>query len=282
MAQVKIVTDSTALISPEEAEKYDITIIPLTVMVDGTVYQDGVTIGRDEFVQKMADAENLPTTSQPALGVFTEAYEKLANEGATSIISIHLTSGLSGTVDAAKQAAMMVNADVTVIDSDFIDRSEAFQVLAAAEAAQAGASKEEVLQKVQETHDKTDLYLTVAELDNLVKGGRLSKTAGFVAGLMNIQVGAHVVKGDIEVEVKGRGSKAIRKYIDSIIEKMKQAPNGVKRVDIAHVGIPEKTQALSDEIKEIFPDAEYHIYETSPTVATHTGPNAMGISIEYN
>lgn len=281
MAQVKIVTDSTALISPEEVEKYGITVIPLSVMIDGTVYQDGVTIGREEFVEKMAEAKNLPSTSQPPLGVFTEAYERLAKDG-SEIISIHLTKGLSGTVDAAQQAAMLVNADVTVLDSDFIDRAEGFQALAAAQLAQTGASKEEILAKIKEVHDKTQLYLTVAELDNLVKGGRLSKTAGFVAGLMNIQVGAHVVKGDIEVEVKGRGAKAIKKYINGIIEQMQAEPTGIKYINFAHVDIQEKIEELAKEVQEIFPDAGIQVFETSPTVATHAGPGALGISYEVN
>lgn len=281
MAQVKIVTDSTALISPEEVEQYNITVIPLSVMIDGTVYQDGVTIGRNEFVEKMAEAKNLPSTSQPPLGVFTEAYESLTKDG-SSVISIHLTKGLSGTVDAAQQAARLVNADITVLDSDFIDRAEAFQVLAAAELAQNGGSKEAILDKIHEVHDKTQLYLTVAELDNLVKGGRLSKTAGFVAGLMNIQVGSHVVKGDIQVEVKGRGAKAIKKYINGVIDKMKAEPAGIKNINLAHVGIQAKVEELAAEMQEIFPNASVKVFETSPTVATHAGPGALGISYEMN
>ncbi|WP_419155662.1 DegV family protein [Weissella minor] len=281
MAQVKIVTDSTALISKEEAEQYGITVVPLTVMIDGTVYQDGITIGRDEFVGMMAESSALPSTSQPSLGAFTEVYEDLAKDG-SSIISIHLTKGLSGTVNAAEQAAMMVNADITVLDSDFIDRSEAFQVIAAAKLAAEGASKEDILAKIKEVHDKTQLYLTVSELDNLVKGGRLSKTAGFVAGLMNIQVGAHVVAGDIQVEVKGRGAKAIKKYVNGFIDKMKDEPTGIKAVHLAHVGIPEKAQAWADEIQADFPDADVKVFETSPTVATHAGPGAIGFSYEIN
>jgi len=281
MANVKIVTDSAALILPEEAAKYGITIVPLTVMVDGKIYQDNVTITRDEFMEKMAESENLPTTSQPSLGVFTDAYESIAEEG-VEIISIHLSKGLSGTANAAEQAARMVNADITVIDSDFIDRAEGFQVLAAAEVAANGGTKEEVLAAIKETHDKTQLYLTIADLQNLVAGGRLSKTAGFVAGLINIQIGAHVVEGNINVEVKGRGAKSIKKYLNGVLDQMKTVEAGIKAAHVSHAGALDKAEALAEEVKSAFPDAAVTISQTSPTVSTHTGQGALGFSYLTN
>ena len=149
MAQVKIVTDSTAMLTPEEAAELDVKIVPLSITIDGTSYQDGVTLSRVEFMDKMAEAKNLPQTSQPALGYFTEVYESImAADPETQIISIHLTKGLSGTADAARQAALMVEGDITTLDSEFIDRAEGFQVLAAAKLAAAGASKEAVLADV--------------------------------------------------------------------------------------------------------------------------------------
>lgn len=283
MTKIKIVTDSAALIQPEEAAKYDITVVPLTVMIDGTMYQDGVTISREEFALRAQEAKGLPTTSQPPLGAFTEVYERLAQDGEdVAIISIHLTKGLSGTFDAAQQAARMVNADVTVVDSDFIDRSEAFQVLTAAELAQTGASKEAILAAIDDVRKRTDLYLTVSELDNLVAGGRLSKTAGFVAGLMNIHVGAHVQSGNINVEAKGRGPKATKKYLAQAIDKVAQNPAGVKRVDIAHTSIPRKAHQLAAVLKQRFPGVTVRVLQTSPTVTTHTGPGAFGVSFEFN
>ena len=198
MAQVKIVTDSTAMLLPDEIEKYDIKVIPLTITIDDVTYQDGITISPVEFMDKMAASKNLPQTSQPALGVFTEIYEPLVADG-SSVISIHLTKGLSGSVDAARQAAMMVDVDVTVIDSDLIDRSLGMVVLAAAEKAATGASRDEVLAEINAVKAKTEQYVLVSKLDNLVAGGRLSKTAGLLAGMLNIRIGAHVVKGNINV-----------------------------------------------------------------------------------
>ena len=272
MAQVKIVTDSTAMLTPEEAAELDVKIVPLSITIDGTSYQDGVTLSRVEFMDKMAEAKNLPQTSQPALGYFTEVYESImAADPETQIISIHLTKGLSGTADAARQAALMVEGDITTLDSEFIDRAEGFQVLAAAKLAAAGASKEAVLAEIQR-------YLTVSNLDNLVAGGRLSKTAGFIAGVLNIKVGAHIEQGNINVEVKGRGAKSTKAYLKKIVEQMQAAPNGVAAIGISHAGIPVEAQELADKVNEIFPDVKIVVQQTSPTVSTHTGAGAIGFS----
>ncbi|MDY2519532.1 DegV family protein [Weissella cibaria] len=279
MAQVKIVTDSTAMLTPEEAAELDVKIVPLSITIDGTSYQDGVTLSRVEFMDKMAEAKNLPQTSQPALGYFTEVYESImAADPETQIISIHLTKGLSGTADAARQAALMVEGDITTLDSEFIDRAEGFQVLAAAKLAAAGASKEAVLAEIQRVRDNTQLYLTVSNLDNLVAGGRLSKTAGFIAGVLNIKVGAHIEQGNINVEVKGRGAKSTKAYLKKIVEQMQAAPNGVVAIGISHAGIPVEAQELADKVNEIFPDVKIVVQQTSPTVSTHTGAGAIGFS----
>lgn len=279
MAQVKIVTDSTAMLTPEEAAELDVKIVPLSITIDGTSYQDGVTLSRIEFMDKMAEAKNLPQTSQPALGYFTEVYESImAADPETQIISIHLTKGLSGTADAARQAALMVEGDITTLDSEFIDRAEGFQVLAAAKLAAAGASKEAVLAEIQRVRDNTQLYLTVSNLDNLVAGGRLSKTAGFIAGVLNIKVGAHIEQGNINVEVKGRGAKSTKAYLKKIVEQMQAAPNGVAAIGISHAGIPVEAQELADKVNEIFPDVKIVVQQTSPTVSTHTGAGAIGFS----
>lgn len=279
MAQVKIVTDSTAMLTPEEAAELDVKIVPLSITIDGTSYQDGVTLSRVEFMDKMAEAKNLPQTSQPALGYFTEVYESImAADPETQIISIHLTKGLSGTADAARQAALMVEGDITTLDSEFIDRAEGFQVLAAAKLAAAGASKEAVLAEIQRVRDNTQLYLTVSNLDNLVAGGRLSKTAGFIAGVLNIKVGAHIEQGNINVEVKGRGAKSTKAYLKKIVEQMQAAPDGVAAIGISHAGIPVEAQELADKVNEIFPDVKIVVQQTSPTVSTHTGAGAIGFS----
>lgn len=128
MAKIKIVTDSSITIEPELVKELDLTIVPLTVMVDGVVYSD-TNLKEGEFLRLMQTSKNLPKTSQPPVGVFAEVFEALAEEDAR-IISIHMSHALSGTVEAARQGATLANADVTVIDSSFTDQAMKFQVVA--------------------------------------------------------------------------------------------------------------------------------------------------------
>lgn len=280
MTKVKIITDSTARLTPEEVAQYDISVVPLTVMIDGTVYHDGVSITPSEFIEKMATSKNLPTTSQPSLGAFTEVYETVPED--VEVLSLHLTHHLSGTVQAAEQAARLVPHDIVVCDSNYIDRALAAQVLVAGRMAQAGASRDEILAELQRVEDNTELYLTVTTLKNLVAGGRLSKASGLIGTLLDIKLGAHVPLGKITMEVKGRGKKTIKGYQDLIFERMHAEPNGIAVIGISHADAAEEAEQLAARARDEFPEAIVDIAETTPIESTHAGPGAMGISYLKN
>ncbi|MCC6122649.1 DegV family protein [Weissella cibaria] len=280
MTKVKIITDSTARLTPEEVAQYDISVVPLTVMIDGTVYHDGVSITPSEFIEKMAASKNLPTTSQPSLGAFTEVYETVPED--VEVLSLHLTHHLSGTVQAAEQAARLVPHDIVVRDSNYIDRALAAQVLVAGRMAQAGASRDEILAELQRVEDNTELYLTVTTLKNLVAGGRLSKASGLIGTLLDIKLGAHVPLGKITMEVKGRGKKTITGYQDLIFERMHAEPNGIAVIGISHADAAEEAEQLAARARDEFPEAIVDIAETTPIESTHAGPGAMGISYLKN
>ncbi|NKN29390.1 DegV family protein [Weissella cibaria] len=280
MTKVKIITDSTARLTPEEVAQYDISVVPLTVMIDGTVYHDGVSITPSEFIEKMAASKNLPTTSQPSLGAFTEVYETVPED--VEVLSLHLTHHLSGTVQAAEQAARLVPHDIVVRDSNYIDRALAAQVLVAGRMAQAGASRDEILAELQRVEDNTELYLTVTTLKNLVAGGRLSKASGLIGTLLDIKLGAHVPLGKITMEVKGRGKKTIKGYQDLIFERMHAEPNGIAVIGISHADAAEEAEQLAARARDEFPEAIVDIAETTTIESTHAGPGAMGISYLKN
>lgn len=280
MTKVKIITDSTARLTPEEVAQYDISVVPLTVMIDGTVYHDGVSITPSEFIEKMAASKSLPTTSQPSLGAFTEVYETVPED--VEVLSLHLTHHLSGTVQAAEQAARLVPHDIVVRDSNYIDRALAAQVLVAGRMAQAGASRDEILAELQRVEDNTELYLTVTTLKNLVAGGRLSKASGLIGTLLDIKLGAHVPLGKITMEVKGRGKKTIKGYQDLIFERMHAEPNGIAVIGISHADAAEEAEQLAARAHDEFPEAIVDIAETTPIESTHAGPGAMGISYLKN
>ncbi|MGY4841263.1 DegV family protein [Weissella cibaria] len=280
MTKVKIITDSTARLTPEEVAQYDISVVPLTVMIDGTVYHDGVSITPSEFIEKMVASKSLPTTSQPSLGAFTEVYETVPED--VEVLSLHLTHHLSGTVQAAEQAARLVPHDIVVRDSNYIDRALAAQVLVAGRMAQAGATRDEILAELQRVEDNTELYLTVTTLKNLVAGGRLSKASGLIGTLLDIKLGAHVPLGKITMEVKGRGKKTIKGYQDLIFERMHAEPNGIAVIGISHADAAEEAEQLAARARDEFPEAIVDIAETTPIESTHAGPGAMGISYLKN
>jgi DegV family protein with EDD domain len=210
MSKIKIVTDSSLTIEPELVEKYDITVVPLSVMIDGVVYSDNDMKEEGKFLNLMRNSKELPKTSQPPVGVFAEVYENLMKNGAEHIVSIHITHTLSGTVEAARQGANLAGADVTVIDSTFTDQCQKFQVVQAAKLAQEGASLEEVLAKVEEVRQKSELYIGVSTLENLVKGGRIGRVTGLLSSLLNIRVVMEMIDCELNTVIKGRGVKTFK------------------------------------------------------------------------
>lgn len=279
MTQIKVVTDSSIQLSPNEIAENNITIIPLSLMIDGTVYSDGVTITRTEFMEKMAAAKALPKTSQPPIGAFVDAYDDLAGDD-VEILSVHMMESISGTVHTAAQAAQLSKAEVTVVDSEVTDRAMAFQVLTAAKMAAEGKSMADILARLEEIKQHTKLFLTVPSLDNLVAGGRLNKAVGVIGGLLNIKVVIEVIKGQITIAAKGRGMKTIHKYFEHIYEEM-QSFGSIKRIGVSHAGALEGAQVVVDKVRAMFPNAEVYLEQTSPIISTHVGPGVVAIMYEY-
>lgn len=275
MTKIKVVTDSSVQMTPEEIEQYDVTVIPLSIMIDNTVYVDGVTIQRDEFVEKMNNSNSLPTTSQPAIGTMVDKFNELTADG-SSVLGIFMAESLSGTVNSARQAAEMADGDVTVVDSEFTDRAMSFQVIEAAKLAEQGASMATILDTVKQVEANTTLRMAVVDLTNIVKGGRLSKAAGMIGSLLNIKVTLSMENGKLEILKKGRGMKTIRAFKDEVIQTMSQLPD-VKGVGVSYVGIPEDAQAMGEEIRQALPGVEVLVRTTTPVVATHAGQGAFAI-----
>jgi DegV family protein with EDD domain len=274
MSQIKIVTDSSCGVTDEEIKKYDISIVPLSVMIDDTIYVEGETITNEEFIQKMTVSKTLPKTSQPPLGKFVEMFDQLGEDG-SEIISFNMLEAISGTVHTAEQAAQLSKSNVTVVDSQFTDRALAFQVLEAAKMAQAGASKDEILERAAYIRDHTTLYLGVVNLENLVKGGRLSKISGMLGGLLNIKLLLQVKNGKLDVANKVRGMKAMKKLWLDIYAKMQSSK--VREVGISHVQAFDAVEDMKKHVGEFFPVDQIVVRETVPIIATHTGMGAFCI-----
>ncbi|MBM6613898.1 DegV family protein [Desemzia sp. RIT804] len=276
MTKIKIMTDSTVQLSKEEQEKYGITVIPLSAMIQNTLYYDNQTISKAEFLQKMNESPTLPKTSQPAVGQYIELYNQLGADG-SEILSIHVASYLSGTYAAAVQASKLTKTKVTVVDSGTVDRAMAYQVLTAAEMSQNHASMEEILVEIRAVKEKVELYVGIVDLENLIKGGRIGKVLGRVSTMLNMKIMLKVTDTALEPEAKGRGLKSLKKKTQLIIEEMKQYEM-IEQIGITHVGLTDFAEEVIAELKKQFPNADYHIAYASPTLMTHAGKGAFAIS----
>jgi len=258
----------------EVLHKYEIEVVPLSIHIDGQTYIDREDITPEEFMVKMKYAEELPKSSQPPTGVFLELYDRLIDEG-YEVISIHMTGGMSGTVQSAESAASMAKGKVTVIDSRYISRALAFQVIEAAKMAQAGKTVEEIVASVENIRENTRLFVYVDTLENLIKGGRIGKGKAMIGSLLNIKPIASLEGGVYSPVAKVRSHTQAAKYL------AKEFAEDVKGKTIKGVGLVHAEGVeLAHKIKQaIFELTGYEVKDidyTTPIVSTHTGPGAIG------
>ena len=277
MSKIRIVTDSSITIEPELVKKYQITVVPLSVMVDGVIYSDSDLREEGRFLEMMKNSKELPKTSQPPVGLFAETYEKLVNEGAEHIVAIHIMHTLSGTCEASRQGASLSGADVTVMDSGFTDQCLKFQVVEAAKLAQAGASLEEIVARVEEVKSKSELHIGVSTLENLVKGGRIGRVTGLLSSLLNIRVIMELKDYQLNTIVKGRGAKTFTKWLDSYIDNIKDRK--VAEIGISYAGKPDLAHELASKLEVL--GAPISILETGSIIQTHTGEGAFAVMVRY-
>ena len=274
MSKIKIVTDSTCDLNDELIKEWGIIVVPLSISINGENYLDRVDISPKEFMEKMKASPELPKSSQPPAGEFLKVYDELAADG-YEIISIHMTGGMSGTVRSAESAAQMTSAKVNVVDSRFISKALAFQVLEAAEMAADGKTAEEIVTRLAEIREQTRLFVVVDTLENLVKGGRIGKGKAMIGSLLNIKPIASLEGGEYTPVSKARSHSQVVKYLRN------QFASDVDGRTIKGVGLVHaEGRGLADKIKEAVYEVsgydDFTIEETTPIVSTHTGPGAIG------
>ncbi|MEK3797447.1 DegV family protein [Peribacillus sp. FSL H8-0477] len=275
MGKVKIVTDSTVDMTPQELEKYDVEMVPLSISINDEVFLDKIEIEQDEFLQKMRKSKELPKSSQPPAGVFMEVYDRLGQDG-SEIISIHMTGGMSGTVQSAESAASMSDATVHVVDSKFISKALSFQVIEAAKMAEAGKSVAEILERLEMIRNQTGLIIVIDTLENLVKGGRIGKASAFIGSLLNIKPIAILDEGVLNPVSKARSQAQVVKYI---AKKITADTSGkvVKGIGIVHVNGFEIADKVRKAVAELSGFGEILLEDTTPVISTHTGEGAFAI-----
>lgn len=281
MSKIRVVTDSTVDLFPEQAAQYGIEMVPLTVMINGNTYRDKYDITNEEFYQVLRTAEELPTTSQITPATFAEVYQRLAQEGAEHIISIHLSSDLSGTFQSSVLAANMVQDTVQVhsIDSRTATIGLSVIVLAAARMVEEGLAIDDILAQLQQVVEKTDLYFLLDSLDNLHKGGRIGKASHLFGSLLNIKPILRLNEGVISAyeKVRGnKGNKAQEHLIDILLDKID--PNKKVYCVIGYCDNLETSQLIQKRLEGKIDCDEFIYVQIGSVVGTHIGMGAMGMA----
>lgn len=275
MTNVKIVTDSSCTMLKSVRDDLDIQMMPLSVMIDGVVYADDDHLEGEHFMELMSTAKALPKTSQPPIGEFVDLYDRLGADG-SEVVSIHMTKGLSGTVEAARQAGNLSSANVTVIDSDFTDQGLSFQVIQAAKLAKNGAGVPEILAEINHVKENTKLFIGISTLDNLVKGGRISRATGLLSSIFNMKVVMDFDQTELIPVAKGRGMKTFNKWFDELKSELSSLSN-VRQIGISHADGLELANSFKEGLQALFPDMDIPVLHTNPVIATHTGKGAFAI-----
>lgn len=275
MANIKIVTDSSVQLTPAEIKENNITIVPLTIEINGQTFVDGETITREELVEELKKG-NKPKTSQPAVGSFVDVFDRLGEDG-SQVVAILLSDVLSGTYQTAVSAAEMSSTDVTVINSKSTDRGEAFQVLAAAKDAAAGKTVAEIQAHCKDILERTTIDVLVDNLDNILSGGRLGKMASMLTKLINLKVIVRLRENSLDVVKKGRSRKTFFKYCAELKERHQD--NLIQELSLSNVDCSDEyLEKVKDAVlPENSKDAAYIARLTSPIIMTHTGLNAIGV-----
>lgn len=275
MANIKIVTDSSVQLTPAEIKENNITIVPLTIEINGQTFVDGETITREELVEELKKG-NKPKTSQPAVGSFIDVFDRLGENG-SQVVAILLSDVLSGTYQTAVSAAEMSSTDVTVINSKSTDRGEAFQVLAAAKDAAAGKTIAEIQAHCKDILERTTIDVLVDNLDNILSGGRLGKMASMLTKLINLKVIVRLRENSLDVVKKGRSRKTFFKYCAELKERHQDNP--IQELSLSNVDCSDEyLEKVKDAVlPENSADAAYIARLTSPIIMTHTGLNAIGV-----
>lgn len=278
MSKVAIVTDSSAYIPDDLVSAYNITVAPLVVIWDNEILLDNVDIGPDEFYQRLESAKVMPSTSQATIQAFADVFEKLHAQG-YEILTIVISSVLSGTLDSAIQAkAMVPEATIELMDSKLASLPLAYMALSAARAAKRGASLAECKRIAEEIRAHTEVFFAVDTLEFLHRGGRIGGASRFLGTALNLKPILRLEEGKVEALERVRTSKRAH---ERLIELLKTSVNGHENINMMGVvsaAAPESAAHLLDQIKRNFNPDEILLANLSPAIGTHTGPGTVGVA----
>ena len=280
LSKIAILTDSASDITPDMIEGLDVTVIPIRLKIGENNYKDGVNLSKKEFWHKLLTEKVVPKTAQPSPAEFRDYYEELFNKGYEKIISIHISSKMSGTQQVAKVAREMLKRekDIIIVDSKSVTFGQAYQVLEAAKMIKAGVKLEDILTRLYEIADKMKVYFAVSDLTYLEKGGRIGRASSVIGNLLKLRPVLKLEDGEVSLETKTFGERGAISYMEKIIKNegrnsiyLYTAWGGTNQ-ELHNTDILKKT---ADTMRKI----EYKgRFEIGATIGSHSGP-VFGIGI---
>lgn len=280
MSKTAIVMDSTGYLTSDILNQFPIKIVPLTVTIGTETFAE-TELSNEQLLLKIKETGNFPTTSQPPVGAFLDTYEQLLAEGYEEIVSIHISQEISGTYRSAQMAReMMSSPRIHVLDSGSAALSFGLLGWAAGEMAQAGAGAEEIVHKITQLKQQTELYFIVDSLENLKRGGRIGGASALLGTLLQIKPILYInPQGEIDVFDKVRSrARAWQRALQELVRAV--ADGRPYRICLQHVAIPDEALTLLDELKQKFPGHDIRLFEAGAVIASHVGRGAFGISFQ--
>ncbi|MHB9317304.1 DegV family protein [Fusobacterium polymorphum] len=280
LSKIAILTDSASDITPDMIEGLDVTVIPIRLKIGENNYKDGVNLSKKEFWHKLTTEKIMPKTAQPSPAEFRDYYEELFNKGYEKIISLHISSKMSGTQQVAKVAREMLKRekDIIIVDSKSVTFGQAYQVLEAAKMIKAGAKLEDILTRLYEIADKMKVYFAVSDLTYLEKGGRIGRASSVIGNLLKLRPVLKLEDGEVSLETKTFGERGAISYMEKIIKN--EGKNSIY-LYTAWGGTNQELQStdILKKVADTMRKIEYKgRFEIGATIGSHSGP-VFGIGI---
>ena len=271
---VRIVTDSTADLAPEQQRAAGITVVPLNVHFGDEVFRDHVDLSADEFFRRLKASSQLPRTSQPSVGAFEEAYRKLLG-GGDEIVSVHLSSKVSGTYNSALMAAQSVgDGKIDVVDSLSTSMALGFMALEGAKLAKAGRDRQAVAECLHGLVPKARVICVVDTLTYLERGGRIGKARALLGSLLNVKPILQLKDGEVVPVGRARG----RPQSLSRLVELLQRDGKVSQLAIMHGAARTDAEQLRERVASSYPGVDIQLTEIGAVLGTHTGPGVIGFT----
>lgn len=278
---IQIVTDSSVHLPMEERQKHNIAVVPLKAIFGTTVYRDEVDLTNEQFYKMLPHAKEHPTTSQPSAGEFEQVYKPFIEAG-KEIVSLHISSKLSGTYASACAAKQNLEQQfkrtlpISIVDTPWLSMALGLLVIAAAQAAQAGQSRDQVVATIQALIPRLNLIFVLDTLEYLRRGGRIGGAKALVGTLLQVKPMLEIRDGQVEpLEQPRSRARALARLLEVLEERAAHRP---LHVAVLHADARQEAEQIAEQVRAKYECKEFYFTEIGPVIGVHTGPGAVGLA----